>query len=100
MAFSTHHTLTLFLCLILNMTNEESRGQNQIRFLSFCPPEKRALVDFKKIYEQDPKKEENNPDLLLMLLGAIWQETKPAVNLPSRKNATPLLVVTQRSAVL
>lgn len=99
MAFSTHHTLTLFLCLILNKINEDSRGQKQLRFLSFCPPGT-SFGGPKKIYEQDPKKEENNPDLLLMLLGAIWQETKPAVNLPSRKNATPLLVVTQRSAVL
>lgn len=35
-----------------------------------------------------------------MLQRVIWQETKPAVNLPSRKNAIPLLAVMKHSAVL
>lgn len=35
-----------------------------------------------------------------MLQRVIWQETKPAVNLPSRKNAIPLLVVMKHSAAL
>lgn len=64
---------------------------------SFCPSEKRALLDFR---EKKPKKKDNNPDLSLVLQQAIWQKTKPAVNLPSRKNATPLLVVRKHSAVL
>lgn len=59
-------------------------------------------VLFKKKIKKNKnlKKEENHADLLLMLQRAIWQETKPAVNLPGRKNAIPLLVVMKQSAVL
>lgn len=57
-------------------------------------------IFFKHLKIKTLKKEENHPDLLLMLQRAIWQETKPAVNLPSRKNAIPLLVVMKHSAVL
>ena len=58
------------------------------------PLEKRVLMCFlKKINKKNKnlKKEENHADLLLVLQRAIWQETKPAVNLPGRKNAIPLL---------
>lgn len=71
---------------------------------AFCPLEKRVLMCFFKKKQTNKnknlKKEENHADLLLMLQRAIWQETKPAVNLPGRKNAIPLLVVMKQSAVL
>lgn len=68
-------------CLVLNKTVDEEKEHVQMRSPIFLPIRKESFGRLKK----SPKKEENYPDLLPMLQRVIWQETKPAVNLPSRK---------------
>lgn len=90
----------IFKCLNLNKIVDEGKEWVQIGSWVSLSGRKGSFDGFQKNKNKNLKKEENHPDLLLMLQRAIWQETKPAVNLPSRKNAIPLLVVMKHSAVL
>lgn len=101
---SGHPLTPIFKCLNLNKIVDGGEEHIQIRSWSSLSTRKESsAVLFKKKNKnknKNLKKEENHADLLLMLQRAIWQETKPAVNLPGRKNAIPLLVVMKQSAVL